>query len=86
MSMLGRPRHLKQFPCQRAPEDRGDLRPVGPELTVVVRCDPVIRGPDVAPDMARGHELGRRVRARRSAEMLSRWRSSAHLSTDRCCP
>jgi hypothetical protein len=33
-----------------------------------------------------GHELGRRVRAIRPGGMLRRWRCSARLSTDRCCP
>jgi hypothetical protein len=33
---------------------------VGPRLTVVVRCDPVVRGPDVAPmrPQCYGHEEG----------------------------
>jgi hypothetical protein len=47
-----------------------------PMVTAVVRCDPVVRGPDVAPVWPSGPELGRRVRAVRSAEILRRWRRS----------
>ena len=35
----------------------------GPVVTVVVRCDPVVRGPDVAPVWPVGYELGRCIRA-----------------------
>jgi hypothetical protein len=45
----------------------------GPVLTGVVRCGPVVRGPDVAPMWPGRSELGRRVRQRRSAGLLRRW-------------
>jgi hypothetical protein len=57
-----------------------------PMVTGVVRCDPVVRGPDVAPMWPSGPELGRRVRALSSAGMLHRSCSSVCLPTDRCCP
>jgi hypothetical protein len=44
----------------------------GPLVTVVVRCDPVVRGPDVAPMWPHGPELGRRVRSRRPGLLLAR--------------
>jgi hypothetical protein len=52
----------------RRPAAGGEACPVtsadgGPVLTGVVRCDPVVRGPDVAPMWPHGHELGRRVPA-----------------------
>jgi hypothetical protein len=36
----------------------------GPVVTGVVRCGPVVRGPDVARMWPSGHELGRHVRGR----------------------
>ena len=39
-------------------------------VTAVVRGDLVVRGPDVAPLWPHGQELGRRVPALRSAELL----------------
>jgi hypothetical protein len=51
-------------------------------VTGAVRCDPVVRGPDVA----RGPELGRRVRAVCWTGLLHRWPSSEPLLTARCCP
>jgi hypothetical protein len=53
----------------------------GPVVTVVVRCDLVVRGPDVAPVWPHGHELERRVGALGSSGMLRGWPSSAHLPT-----
>jgi len=42
----------------------------GPVVTGVVRCGPVVRDPNVAPAWPSGHELGMRVPARQSYEML----------------
>jgi hypothetical protein len=50
--------NLWPLPCQGLPGRYGDLRCLaeagelagsGPRVTAVVRCDPVVRGPDVAP-------------------------------------
>jgi hypothetical protein len=35
--------------CGRRGSMPGELADGGPAVTVVVRCDPVVRGPDVAP-------------------------------------
>jgi hypothetical protein len=47
-----------------------------PMVTGVVRCDPVVRGPDVAPMWPSGPELGRRVRSRLRGLIICRWRRS----------
>jgi hypothetical protein len=55
----------------------------GPVMTAVVRCDLVVRGPDVAPVWP-GHELGRRVRALPQRRMLRQWRRSGRPAIVRC--
>jgi hypothetical protein len=72
--------------CDAWPTLVAELADDGPEVTVVVRCGPVVRGPDVARCGPSSHELGRHVRAVCSAEILRRWRSSRSLLIDRCCP
>jgi hypothetical protein len=48
--------------CSAWPDLLGELGRWWPVVTVVVRCDLVVRGPDVAPVWPSGHKLGKHSR------------------------
>jgi hypothetical protein len=55
-----------------------------PVVTAVVRCCPVVRGPDVAPMWPRRSPAWKAVRSRRPGLILRRWRGSDPPAIDRC--